>query len=218
MCGKQDWRLGLQPDQGETWRPFQGGWALFSKGGDPQTFFEPKSEQTSFWGTLLCSSGEDGLESEKPGDQWEGYDVHCPWLRLLFSIFQFPAIFREDYYVKTVLFPPTPKSSQLQIHTIYLDNIHNTSSVQLLSHVWLFVTPWTTACQASLFITNSQSLLKLMSIESVMPSNHLDLCCPLLFSPSIVPSIRVFSNKSILPIRWPEYWSFSFIISPSNDY
>ena len=91
-------------------------------------------------------------------------------------------------------------------------------SVQSLSRVWLFVTPWTAACQASLPITNSWSLLTLMSIESVMPSNHLILCHPLLLLPSIFPSIRVFSNESALPIRQPEYWSFSFSISPSNEY
>ena len=87
--------------------------------------------------------------------------------------------------------------------------------VQSLSRVQLFVTPWTVATQASLFITNSQSLLKLVSIESVMPSNHLILCCPLLL-PSIFPSIRVFSSESVLHIRWPKYWSFS--ISPSHEY
>ena len=92
------------------------------------------------------------------------------------------------------------------------------SSVQSLSHVWLFVTPWTAAHQASLSITNSQSLLKLMSIESVMPSNHLILCHPLLLLPSIFPSIRVFSNEPVLCIRWPKYWSFSFSISPSSEY
>ena len=92
------------------------------------------------------------------------------------------------------------------------------SSVQPLSHVWLFATPWTAACQASLSITNSQSSLKLMSIESLMPSNHVILCHPLLLPPSILPSIRVFSNESILCIKWPEYWSFSFSISPSNEY
>jgi len=91
-------------------------------------------------------------------------------------------------------------------------------SVQSLSHVWLFVTPWTAAYQAFLFITNSWSLLKLMSIESVMPSNHLNLCHPLLLLPSIFPSIRVFSNESALCIRWPKYWSFSFSISPCNEY
>ena len=90
-------------------------------------------------------------------------------------------------------------------------------SVQFLSPVWLFVTPWTAACQASLSITNSWSLLKLMSIESVMPSNHLILCHPLLL-PSIFPSIRVFSNESVLCIRWPKYWSFSFNIGPSNEH
>ena len=92
------------------------------------------------------------------------------------------------------------------------------SSVQLISHVPLFVTPWTAACQTSLSITNSWSLLKLTSIESVMPSNHLILCCPLLLLPLVFPSIRVFSNKSVLHIRWPNYWSFSFSTSPSNEY
>ena len=91
------------------------------------------------------------------------------------------------------------------------------TSVQLLNCIQLFVTPWTAARQASLSITNSQSLLKLMSIESVMPSNHLILCHPLLL-PAIFPSISVFSNESILPIRWPKYWSFSFNISPSSEY
>ena len=92
------------------------------------------------------------------------------------------------------------------------------SSVQSLSQVQLFATPWTAACQTYLSITNSQSLLKLMSIELVMPSNHLILCLPLLLLPSIFPSIKVFSNKSVLHIRWPKYWSFSFSISPSNEY
>ena len=92
------------------------------------------------------------------------------------------------------------------------------SSVQSLSHVQFFVTPWTAACQASLSITNSRSLPKLMSIESVMPSNHLILCRPLLLLPSIFPSIRVFSNESALRIGWPKYRSFSFSISPSNEH
>ena len=90
-------------------------------------------------------------------------------------------------------------------------------SVQSLSHVQLFATPWTAARQASLSISNSRSLLKLMSIELVMPSNRLILCRPLLL-PSVFPSIRVFSNESVLRIRWPKYWSFSFYISPSNKY
>ena len=91
------------------------------------------------------------------------------------------------------------------------------SSVQTLSR-WLFVTPWTAACQAYLSISNSRSLLKLTSIELVMPSKHLILCHPLLLPPSIFPSIRGFSNESVLPIRWPKDWSFSFTISPSNEY
>ena len=91
------------------------------------------------------------------------------------------------------------------------------SSVQSLSRVRLSVTPWTAACQASLSITSSRSLLKLMSVESAMPSNHLILCHPLLLLPSIFPSIRVFSNESALLIRWPKYWSFCFNISPFNE-
>ena len=95
---------------------------------------------------------------------------------------------------------------------------HHFSSVQSLSHVWLFATPWTAACQASLSITNSRSLLKLTSIELVMPWNHLILCHPLLLLPSIFPSVRVFSNESALHIRWPKYWNFSFNIWPSNEH
>ena len=97
-------------------------------------------------------------------------------------------------------------------------SVHLFSSVQLLSRVQLFSTPWTAACQASLSITNSWSLLKLMFIESVMLSNYLILCHLLLLLPSIFPSIRVFSKESVLCIRWPKYWSFSFSISPSNEY
>ena len=96
--------------------------------------------------------------------------------------------------------------------------IYSVSSVQSVSHVQLFATPWTAAPQASLSITNSWSFLKLMSIKSVMPSNYLILCHPLLLPPSIFPSIRVFSNDSVLCIRWLKYWSFSFSISPSNEY
>ena len=99
---------------------------------------------------------------------------------------------------------------------IYCTSI--SQSVQSLSCVRLFETPWTAACQASLSISNSRSPLKLMSIELVMPSNHLILCRPLLLPPSIFPSIRVFSSESVLHIRWPKYWSFSFSISPSNEY
>ena len=96
--------------------------------------------------------------------------------------------------------------------------IYAFSSVQSLRHVWLFATPWTAARQASLSITNSWSLLKLMFIESVMPSSHLILCCPLLLLLPIPPSIRVFSNESTLCMRWPKYWSFSFSISPSSEH
>ena len=115
---------------------------------------------------------------------------------------------------------------QKQIYVLWIfwifrcnsDYLLEYSSVQSLSHVWLFVTSWTAARQASLSIANSQSLLKLMSIKSVMTSNHLNLCHPLLLSLSIFPSIRVFSNESALHIRWPKCWTFSFSISPSNEY
>ena len=90
--------------------------------------------------------------------------------------------------------------------------------VQLLSCIWLFVTSWTAAYEVPLFFTISQNLLKFMSIQSVIPSNHLILCCPLLLLPSVFPSIRVFSNEAALPIRWPKYWSFSFNISPANEH
>ena len=122
------------------------------------------------------------------------------------------------------------KSTQLNIKTLY-DTVsflklqgedsslmNQFSSVQSFSHVRLFMTPWTAAHQASLSITSSQSLLKLMSIESVMPSNHLIFCRPLLLPPSIFPSIRVFSKESALCIRWPKYWSFSFNISASSEH
>ena len=99
-----------------------------------------------------------------------------------------------------------------------LFNLPQFNSVQSLSDVRLFVTPWTAACQSSLSITNSWSLLKLMSITSVMPSNHLNLYCPLLLRPSIFPSVRVFSNELALHIRWPKYWSFRFSIRLSNEY
>ena len=108
------------------------------------------------------------------------------------------------------------KKSRNQCPEEYL--IDPLRSAQSLSHVQLFVTPWIAARQASLSITNSHSLLKLMSIESVMSSNHLIICRPLFLLPSIFPSIRVFSNESVLCIRWPKYWSFSFNISPSNEH
>ena len=100
-------------------------------------------------------------------------------------------------------------------HTV---NNKSFSSVQLLSRVWLFATPWTTARQASLSITNSRSSLKLISIKSVMPSSHLILCCPFLLLPLIPPSIKVFSNESTLLMRWPKYWIFSYSISLSNEH
>ena len=111
--------------------------------------------------------------------------------------------------------PPEHLGSTEGVRQMYWEEF---SSLHSLSHVCLFATPWTAARQASLSISNFQSLLKLMSIESVMPSNHLILCRPLLLPPSIFPSIRIFSNESALRIRWPKYWSFSFNISPSNEH
>ena len=111
------------------------------------------------------------------------------------------------------------RSRLLQYCKLFLpENMFHFSSVLSLSHIQLFATPRTEACQTSLSITNSWSLLKLMSTEAVMPSSHLILCHPLLLQPSIFPSIRVFTNESALPIRWPKFWSFSFNNSPSNEY
>ena len=121
----------------------------------------------------------------------------------------------KNKLVKEIARCPIFKGFMIHLLPIFV-NLY--SSVQLLSHVQLFETPWTTACQASLSITNSWSLPKLMSIQSVMPSNHLILCHPHLLLPSVFPSIRVFSNESALCIRWPKYWSFSFNISPSNEH
>ena len=109
-------------------------------------------------------------------------------------------------------------SSNISSDPFSLSSPSQFSSVQSLSRVQLLVTPWIATCQASLFIISPRVLLKLMPIESVMPSKHLILCHPLLLSPSIFPRIRVFSNQPVLPIRWPKYWHFSFNISPSNEY
>ena len=110
------------------------------------------------------------------------------------------------------------KTKDIRIYRQVIFKDTTFSSAQLLSRVQLFVAPWTAACQTSLSITNSQSLLKLMSTESVMPSNHPILCHPILFLPSISPSIRAFSNESVLHIRWPKYSSFSFSTSPSKEF
>ena len=120
----------------------------------------------------------------------------------------------SDRVRKRQYFLVCPPQIEVSIKTIHLQ----LSSVQSVSHIWPFVTPRTAACQAFLSITNSWSLLKLMSIESVMPSNHLILCHPLLLPPSLFPRIRVFSNQSVPQIRWSKYWSFKFSISPSNEY
>ena len=113
--------------------------------------------------------------------------------------------------------PWWPKKWALLKGTAFFQFIYQFSSVQSLSRVRLFATPWISACQASLSITNSQSSLKLMPVESVMPASHLILCCPLLLLPPIPLSIRAFSNESTLRMRWPKYWSCSFSISPSNE-
>ena len=117
---------------------------------------------------------------------------------------------------RTPTFPSYPFTSKLHLSFIFAYSF--LSSVQSLSCAWLFAAPWTAACQGSLSITNSWSLLKVMSIELVMPSNHLISCCPLLLLPSIFPRISVFSNESALRIRWQRHWSFSFNISPYNEH
>ena len=127
--------------------------------------------------------------------------------------FQMPSQFKYDFMCHSLSMLLSPSDFPLQM----LPSVQF-CSVQLLSCVRLFATPWTTVCQASLSITNSQSLLKLMSIESVMPSNHLILFHPFLLPPSIFPSFRVFSKESVLHTIWPKYWNFSFSISPSNEY
>ena len=159
------------------------------------------------------------LQSRLPG-LWTSY--HKTKLKSMPGIGFFPKMccqnVRESYYWgvhpwekhTTGEFIPKPES--------YGNWSFQFSSVQSLSHVWLFATPWITAHQVSLSITNSRSWLKLMSIELVMTSSHLILCRPLLLLPSILPSIRFFSNESTLRMRWPKYWSFSFSISPSNKY
>ena len=127
------------------------------------------------------------------------------------SVFGFPS--HLGHHRALIEFPEL--HSRFSLVTYFLCQF---SSVQSLSRVQLFATPWSAAHQASLSITNSQNLLKLISIESVMPSTHLILCHPFLYTPSIFPSIRVFSNESVLRIRQPKYWNFSCIISPSNEY
>ena len=127
-------------------------------------------------------------------------------------------LFKDQLYIfspthKMIVTPSTRKMTQK-----FIKLLHPVFVVQSLSHVWLFATPWTIARQASLSFTISWNLLKLMPIESVMPSNHLILYCPLFLLPSVFPSIRVFSSELTLHIRWPKYWSFSFSISPSNEY
>ena len=129
-----------------------------------------------------------------------------------------PMLFMPPAFGRWVFIKAFCSLQSLQNQGLFLTVSPWISSVQSLSHVWIFVTPWPAACHFSLSITNSRSLLKLMSIQLVMPSNYLTLCCPLLLLPSIFPSIRVFSNKSIIPITWPKYWSFNFSISPSSEY
>ena len=180
-------------------------WLEGTTGGEAGQSLGDRSHITLSSAAVLRSL--DNLRNEgKPRKYWVGQKVHsgfpisCP-RKNLNELFASP-IFWADADKFSVGF----EGSLLR------------SSVQSLSHVGLFATPWTAACQASLSITNSQSLPKPMSTDSVMPSNHLILCCPLLLLPSIFPNIRVFPNESALHIRWPKYWSFSFNISPSNEH
>ena len=145
--------------------------------------------------------------------------ILCRPLLLPPSIFPSIRVFSSELAVR-IRWPKSWSFSFSLLYGLTLTSVHDyqLSAVQSLSHVRLFAIPWTAARQASLSITNSRSVLKLMSIESVMPSNHLILCRPLVLPPSIFPSIRVFSNESVLCLRWPKYWTFSFSISPSNEY
>ena len=137
-------------------------------------------------------------------DYMNDYLVLCSEQSITYKIFQ--------------VYLPSIWNNTLNSHSLNMQKLTQFSSVQSLNRVRLFETPLTAARQASLSITNSWSLLKLMSVESMMPFNRLILCHPLLLPPSIFPNIRVFSNESVLHIRWPKYWSFSFSISPSNEY
>ena len=150
-----------------------------------------------------------------PTWSWISNLQNCEKVPLYFLSHPFLLLWQQTNTLRITL----EVSLQQKIWILYIRilEVLHCSSVQSLSRVRLFMTPWTAACQASLNITNSRSLLKLMSIELVMPSNHLILCHPPLLLPSIFPSIRVFSNDSVLSIRWPKYWSFSFSISPSNE-
>ena len=141
---------------------------------------------------------------------------NCEKAPFCFLSHLFPLLWQQTNTLRITL----EVSLQQKIWILYIRilEVLQCSSVQSLSRVRLFMTPWTAACQASLSITNSWSSLRLMSIESMMPSNHLILCHPPLLLPTIFPSIRVFLDESILRIRWPKYWSFSFSISPSNEY
>ena len=133
----------------------------------------------------------------------------CIWCAFPFCLYLRVCFLWDDSFPETIVSHSHQRTIQGQVTLLVL---------QLLIRVHLSATPWTAARQASLFISDCQTLSKLMSIESVMPSNHLILCCPLLLLPSIFPSSRVFSNESALPIRWPKDWSFSFSISPSNEH
>ena len=165
--------------------------------------------------------GWDGWMASLTRWTWVCMDFRSWWLTRKPGMLRFMGSQRVGHDWETELnwtlnFDTVLTSSSFLKFLLLLENY--ISSVQLFSLFWLFATPWTAACQTSLSITNTRSLLKLMSIESVMTSNHLILCHPFFFLPSIFPSIRVFSNESALPIRWPKCWSFSFNISPANEY
>ena len=171
-------------------------------------FFTVKEDISSIIGFLECWGSS---------PKTKNFEETCFEPLLQINLAMFPSWSNQDYpstvtKKQTLLLECIFKTWLISLSFIHL------SSVQSPSHAWLLATPWTAACQASLSFTNSRSLLKLMPFESVMPSNHLILCHPLLLLPPIFPSIRIFSNESVLCIRWPKYWSFSFSISPSNEY
>ena len=169
------------------------------------------SQNGHHWRNLYIINSGEGVEKREPsytGDR--NVNLQLLWRRAW--------RFLKKLNIKLPYEPATPLLGIYPEQVIIQKDTSPQCSVQSLSCVQLFTTPWTAARQASLSITNSQSLLKLMPIESVMPSNHLILCYPLLILPSIFPSIRVFSNESVHRIRWPKYWSLSLSISPSNEY
>ena len=167
---------------------------------------------------LLIAIEHDGLHGGSISALTDNISLPLQWKYFCIFIFQLSFIFSgESVYMMHIFWSKFCLPVCIKYQCTYYASVIIVVVVQLLSHVQLFATPWTAACHTSLFFTISRSLLKLMSIESEIPSNHLILCHSLLL-PSVFPRIRVFSNESVLRIRWPKDWSFSFSISPSNEF